>query len=96
MSFDPQSSAQAFITGPAEMKVPLPTSEIVTSDKMDIKVDRLAYRALGQGRAPTYRTRRQRRPWSHHYGTTRPNFRLWARQSWRIALRSQAVTSEIS
>ena len=49
MSFDPQSSAQAFITGPAEMKVPLPTSEIVTSDKMDIKVDRLAYESIGPG-----------------------------------------------
>lgn len=47
--FDPNDDKQAFITAPAKITVPLPSSEIVTSDRMHITTDKLVYETIGPG-----------------------------------------------
>lgn len=49
LAFDPQDDNAVFVTGPAKLTVPLPTSEIVTSDRMHIQVKRLSYESIGPG-----------------------------------------------
>jgi hypothetical protein len=49
LAFDPRDENAVFVTGPAQLTVPLPTSEIVTSDKMHIQINRLSYESIGPG-----------------------------------------------